>query len=156
MPKKTIIIIGAGVAGIASAIHLARRGMHVTVIEKNDQPGGRCDRFQHAGHTFDAGPTLLVMPHLYEAEFKALGSSFQEVLELKRVDPTYHLVFDDGSQLALTSDLADLSTQLEAVEPGSSTGLLRYLDEGSRHYRLGMERLVQKDFRRRYRFLHLA
>jgi phytoene desaturase len=69
------------------------------------------------------------------------------MLDLQRVDPTYHLVFDDGSQLALTSDLKALGEQLESIEPGSFQGLLRYLQEGDRHYHLAMERLVQQDFR---------
>jgi phytoene desaturase len=147
MKSPSVIVIGAGVGGISAAAQLARRGMQVTVVEKNPRPGGRCDRFSREGHRFDTGPTLLVMPLVYEAEFAALGASFRERLDLQRVDPTYHLVFDDGSRFALTSDLKAMSEQLEAIEPGSFDGFLRYLDEGSRHYSLAMERLVQRDFR---------
>jgi phytoene desaturase len=147
MKAASAIVIGAGAAGISAAAPLAQQGMHVTVLEKNRHPGGRCDRFSRDGHHFDAGPTLLIMPHVYAAEFEALGASLQEMLDLQRVDPTYHLVFDDGSQLALTSDLKSLGEQLEAIEPGSFNGLLRYLDEGNRHYRLAMQRLVSRDFR---------
>ena len=148
MKTSSAIIIGAGVGGIAAAIHLARHGMQVTVLEKNSRPGGRCDRFSRDGHHFDTGPTLLVMPLLYEAEFAALGASMREMLDPQRVDPTYHLVFDDGSQLALTSDMKAMHEQLELIEPGSFLGLLRYMDEGHRHYYLGMERLVNRDFRK--------
>src|SRR5688572_33207405 len=112
------IVIGAGVGGIATAAHLAQRGIHVTVVEKNSHPGGRCDRYSREGHHFDTGPTLLVMPLLYEAEFASLGASIHEMLDLRRVDPTYHLVFDDGSTLALSSDLKAMHDQLEAIEPG--------------------------------------
>jgi phytoene desaturase len=147
MKAASAIVIGAGAAGISAAAHLARQGLHVTVVEKNGHPGGRCDRFSRDGHHFDAGPTLLIMPHVYEAEFEALGASLQEMLDLRRVDPTYHLVFDDGSQLSLTSDLKSLGEQLEAIEPGSFDGLLRYLEEGNRHYNVAMQRLVSRDFR---------
>lgn len=58
MKQKSILIIGAGLAGIAAAAHLARRGLHVTVLEKNAHPGGRCDHITRDGHTFDTGPTL--------------------------------------------------------------------------------------------------
>ena len=119
MEPKSAIVIGAGIGGIVAAAHLARRGVRVTVLEKNSHPGGRCDRFSRDGHHFDSGPTLMVMPLLYEAEFAALGSSMREMLDPQRVDPTYHLVFDDGSQLALTSDLAAMYEQLVAIEPGS-------------------------------------
>jgi phytoene desaturase len=147
MKSKSVIVIGAGIGGITAATHLARRGMHVTVLEKNSRPGGRCARFSRDGHHFDTGPTLLVMPLLYEAEFAALGTPMREMLELQRVDPTYHLVFDDGSKLALTSDMKSMQEQLEAFEPGSFPGLLRYMEEGHRHYHLGMEKLVHRDFR---------
>lgn len=148
MKAKKVIIIGAGIAGLTAATHLAKRGLQVTVLDKNSRAGGRCDRISRDGHHFDTGPTLMVMPLLYEAEFAALGASMGELLDLKRVDPTYHLVFEDGSQLALTSDFDSLERQLEAFEQGSFQGLLRYLDEGKRHYHLGIERLVQPDFRK--------
>ncbi len=147
MKTKNIIVIGAGIGGLVAATHLAQHGLHVTVLEKNPRPGGRCDQFSREGHRFDTGPTLLVMPLLYEAEFAAMGASMRELLDLQRVDPTYRLVFDDGSQLALTSDMKSLQEQLETFEPGSFQGLLRYLDEGHRHYHLGIEKLVLPDFR---------
>src|SRR6266487_617009 len=147
MKTTSLIVIGAGIGGLTAAIHLAQRGLKVTVLEKNSHAGGRCDRFSRDGHHFDAGPTLLVMPLLYEAEFAALGTSVHEMLNLQRVDPTYHLVFDDGSQLALTSDMKSMQEQLESFEPDSFPGLLRYLEEGHRHYHLGIEKLVNRDFR---------
>lgn len=156
MKDKTIIVIGAGVGGITASIHLAKHGFKVTVIEKNSHAGGRCDRISRDGHHFDTGPTLLVMPRLYETEFAALGTSMQEMLDLQRVDPTYHLVFDDGSRLALTSDMRSLQAQVEAIEPGSFQGLLSYLDEGHRHYDLGIEKLVYPDFRKPTDFFKLS
>lgn len=156
MKTPSIAIIGAGVGGIATAAHLAQRGLHVTVFEKNQRPGGRCDQFIRDGHRFDTGPTLLIMPKIYEEEFAALGASLHERLDLQRVDPTYHLVFDDGSQLALTSDMKRMSEQLEAIEPGSFDGFLRYLEEGNRHYHLAMDRLVERDFRSATQFFSLS
>ncbi len=155
MKTKTVLVIGAGIGGITAAIHLARQGLHVTILEKNARPGGRCDRISRDGHHFDTGPTLLVMPLLYESEFAALGVCMHDLLELQRVDPTYHLVFDDGSCLSLTSDMKNLEEQLETIEPGGFQGLLHYMDEGCRHYHLGIEKLVQPDFRRASDFFKL-
>ena len=107
---KNVVIIGAGIGGICSAIRLAKAGLRVTIVEKNARPGGRCDRISRDGHHFDTGPTLLVMPLLYEEEFRGLGAEMGEVLDLERVDPTYHLVFDDGSRLNLTSDMKRMSS----------------------------------------------
>lgn len=153
--SPSVLVIGAGIGGIATAAHLAQHGLHVTVIEKNARPGGRCDRFEKEGHVFDTGPTLLVMPLLYESEFTALGFSIHEMLDLQRVDPTYHLVFDDNSRLELTSDMKRMRDQLERIEPGSFEGLLRYLDEGGRHYNLAVEKLVNQDFRKAGDFFSL-
>ena len=155
MKSSSVIVIGAGIGGITAAIHLARRGLHVTVLEKNARPGGRCNRFSRDGHHFDTGPTLFVMPLLYEAEFYALGTSMRERLNLQRVDPTYHLVFDDGSQLALTSDMTAMHEQLESVQPGSFQGLQKYLKEGERHYQLVLDKMVNCDFRKTSDFFRL-
>src|SRR5690242_20465999 len=114
MKTKSVIVIGAGIGGITAAIHLATRGLHVTFLEKNEQPGGRCDRLSRDCHHFYTGLTLFVMPLLYEAEFRTLGTSMHERLSLQRVDPTYHLVFDNGCQLALTSDMQSMHEQLDA------------------------------------------
>jgi phytoene desaturase len=143
----SVVVVGAGIGGLSAAVHLARRGMRVTVVEKNAEPGGRVGSFSRGGHVFATGPTLLVMPHLYRSELAALGADLERDLEPRRVDPTYHLAFDDGTRLDLTSDLAALSAQVEAVEPGATDGLLRYLAEGRRHYDLAMPGLVERDFR---------
>src|SRR5690606_12261291 len=149
------LVIGAGIGGIATAAHLAKQGARVTVVEKNREPGGRCGQLTRDGHTFDTGPTLLVMPSLYESEYAALGVPLREALDLQRVDPTYRLVFDDASQIALTSDLNRMREQLEAIEPGSFDGFLRYVEEGHRHYTIALEKLVDRDFRKASEFFSL-
>jgi phytoene desaturase len=153
--QRSALVIGAGIGGLSAAIHLAHAGLHVTVVEKNDQPGGRCGRYTRDGHRFDTGPTLLVMRPVYEAEFHAFGASLDEQLDLLAVDPTYRLVFDDGSQLALTSDMSSMREQLEAIERGGFRGFEHYLEEGRRHYDVVLETLVNRDFRRAADFFNL-
>lgn len=152
MSSRSVVIIGAGVGGICAAIRMAKKGFRVTVFEKNPHPGGRCDWIERDGHRFDTGPTLMVMTKVYQAEFADLGIPIEHLLDLKQVDPTYHLVFDDGSQLALTSDMQSLRNQLEAIQPGAFQGFLRYHAEGEQHYRLAMEKLVDRNF---YKFSDL-
>jgi len=148
MTARSVVVVGAGVGGLSAAIHLARRGMQVTVVEKNREPGGRLGQFMRDGHVFSTGPTLLIMPLLYRSELARLGVDMDDALESQRVDPTYDVVFDDGARLAMTSDLTSMRTQLEAMEPGAFGGFLRYLDEGRVHYHLAMPALVDRDFRR--------
>ena len=79
-----------------------------------------------------------------------------DLLKLRRIDPTYHLVFDDGSQLSLTSDMDDMRYQLEAIEPGAFDAFRRYLDEGRRHYEVGTEKLQQIRLNPNSRAVHFA
>jgi phytoene desaturase len=155
MSKSRVVIIGAGAGGLSAAGHLAAAGCRVTVVEKNERAGGRCGRLVRDGHSFDVGPTLLVMPRLYAQEFAALGVAMKDALETRRVDPTYHLRFDDGTSLALTSDLERMRSQLEAIEKGSFAPFLRYIQEGSEHYRLAVDRIVRRNFRSLGEFLSL-
>jgi len=142
----TAIIIGAGLGGIAAAARLAQHGYSVTVLEKNATPGGRCGQLVCRGHRFDTGPTLLLMPEIFAETYRALGERLPDHLDLRRIDPSYRVRFDDGLELALTSDLHSLQAQLEAIEPGSFHGLLEYLAEGDRHYHLALERFVGRNF----------
>jgi phytoene desaturase len=142
----SVLVIGAGIGGIAVAGRLARRGYDVTVVEKNAVPGGRLNKLVQDGHRFDVGPSLFLMPQTYAATYAALGERMEDHLDLQRVDPTYHLHFDDGSKLLLSADLNRMQEQLEAIEPGSFDGLLRYLVEGHRHFHLSLDRFVGKNF----------
>lgn len=144
--RSTALIIGAGLGGIATAARLARQGYHVTVLEQNDRPGGRCDQLVRDGHRFDLGPTLFLMPEVFAETYAALGARMDEQLDLRRIDPTYRVRFDDGLSLSLTSDLNSLHAQLEAIEPGAFGGLLRYLDEGRVNYHTSLQKFVGRNF----------
>lgn len=144
--QPTAIVIGAGIGGIATAGRLARNGYQVTILEKNEQPGGRCNQIMRDGHRFDIGPTLFLMPEVFAETYAALGERMEDHLDLRRIDPTYRIHFDDGSQLALTANINAMQNQLEAIEPGSFGGFLRYLTEGNQHYKISLERFVGRNF----------
>lgn len=142
----TALVIGAGIGGIATAARLARAGYDVRVLEKHDAPGGRCSQLVRDGHRFDIGATLLLMPEVFAETYAALGERMEDHLDLRRVDPTYHIHFNDGTELALTNDLNAMQAQMEALEPGSFGALLRYLVEGHQAYHLSLTRLVGRNF----------
>lgn len=144
---KSVLVIGAGIGGIATAARLARHGYQVTIIEKNEQAGGRCGQLMKDGHRFDTGATLYLMPDLYAQTFTDLGENIDDHLDLRRIDPTYQINFHDGITLNLTSDLNVMQAQLESIEPGSFGGFLRYLNEGRNHYNLSLKHLVERNFR---------
>jgi phytoene desaturase len=148
MQNNIALVIGAGIGGIATAAKLAQQGYQVTVLEKNEIPGGRCGKMEIEGHRFDTGPTLFLMPELYHDAFANLGERLEDHLELRRVDPTYQIHFADGLDLTLTNDLQKMQTQLEAIEPGSYRQYLGYLQEGYFHYKSSLDTVVRRDFRR--------
>ena len=155
MENPTAVVIGAGVGGIATAARLARQGYRVNVVEKGERAGGRCDRLVKDGHHFDTGPTLFVMPEIYAQTFADLGERMEDHLDLRRIDPNYRVPFDDGFTLTLTSDLNAMQAQLEAIEPGSFGGFLRYLNEGHLHHKLAFPHLVGRNFRNLLEFCNL-
>src|SRR5512134_3246883 len=155
MQKPTALVIGAGIGGIANAARLAKNGYKVIVLEKEATPGGRANQIVRDGHRFDIGPTLFLMPEIWEETFAALGEEMNEHLELKRIDPTYKVHFDDGLQLELTSDLGKMQTQLEKVDRTAFTGFLNYIAEGSKHYKMSVEKFVGRNFYNLFEYFSL-
>jgi phytoene desaturase len=154
--KPTAIVIGAGIGGIATAARLAKNGYSVTVLEKNATPGGRCNQIVCDGHRFDIGPTLFLMPEVWEETFASLGERLSDHLDLRRIDPTYKVHFDDGLQLQLTSDIGAMQEQLEKVEKTAFTGFLAYIAEGARHYKLSVEKFVGRNFYNIFEYFSLT
>jgi phytoene desaturase len=156
MQKQTVLVIGAGIGGIAAAARLAKNGYDVTVLEKESTPGGRCNQILRDGHRFDIGPTLFLMPEIWEETFASLGEKMSDHLELKRIDPTYKVHFDDGLQLELTSNLGEMQTQLEKVEKTAFTGFLNYIAEGGKHYKMSVEKFVGRNFYNIFEYFSLG
>src|ERR1700722_15868236 len=106
-PNSRVVVVGAGLAGLSAALHLAGRGREVTVVERENWPGGRAGRLDVGGYQLDTGPTVLTMPDIIDDAFAAVGESCSARLDLMAVEPAYHAQFADGSNLDVHSD-ADL------------------------------------------------
>src|ERR1700680_3666718 len=96
-PNSRVVVVGAGLAGLSAALHLAGRGREVTVVERENWPGGRAGRLDIGGYQLDTGPTVLTMPDIIDDAFAAVGADRAHRLELLPVDPAYHAPFADGS-----------------------------------------------------------
>ena len=132
----------------ASAGRLRRAGFDVTLLEKNDHAGGRCDTLQWHGHTFDTGPSFVLLPDAFQDTFAALGTRMDDHLEMHRVDPTYTVRFSDGENpLELTADLGRMQAQLEALEPGSFQSFLTYIGEGRKGLHLLLRHIAHREWR---------
>ncbi len=137
-----VIVIGAGLGGMSSAIHLARRGCRVQLLEKNDTTGGRANIIDEAGFRFDTGPSLLNYPWVFEELFRSAGSDLHEHVELLEVEPGIRFHWTDGESLQLSSRFDRLRDELERFDPGVGPRLSAWLERAGRNYRLSFERLV--------------
>ncbi len=108
-----VVVIGAGLAGLATALHLAGRGRSVTVVEREAWPGGRAGRLDIDGYRIDTGPTVLTMPDLIDEVFAAVGETISERLELLPVDPAYTAMFADGSSIDVHCDADRMVAAIE-------------------------------------------
>ena len=142
----SVIVIGAGIGGLAVAARLTRQGHQVTVFEKHAEPGGRTFKLERDGYYFDTGPTLFLMPAVFAETYAALGERMEDHLDLVRIDPTYRVHFHDGSFIDLTSDMTLMREQIDALEPGSFEQMLRFLAEGYRAYAASLKHFVGRNF----------
>ena len=147
------VVIGAGFAGLSCATALAARGFRVTVVEKNDQPGGRARQWQHDGFTFDMGPSWYWMPEVFEEYFARYGHQVSDFYTLDRLDPSYQVVFGPADTVRVPAQLAELRQLFERLEPGAATRLDEFLRQAAYKYRVGMTEFVWKPSRSIKEFL---
>lgn len=140
------IVIGAGVGGLTAAMKLAHQGWQVDVFEKQAVPGGRCGRVEAGGFRWDLGPTIMLMPFVFEQAFASVGRRLSDYLTLVRCDPNYRVTFHDDSTLTLSTELTKMRDELERLEPGSFERYLRFLAKGRDRHDTSMERFVGKHF----------
>ncbi|MBC7448087.1 MAG: phytoene desaturase [Hymenobacteraceae bacterium] len=151
MPQA--IVIGAGFAGLSCATALARRGYAVTVVEKNEQPGGRARQWEQAGFTFDMGPSWYWMPEVFADYFARYGHQVSDFYELQRLDPSYQVVFGPGDTVAVPAAMPALRALFERLEPGAAGRLDEFLRQAAYKYRVGMTEFVWKPSRSFREFL---
>ena len=140
--KKKVIVIGAGFAGLASACVLAKEGYQVTVLEKNDQPGGRARVWEKDGFKFDMGPSWYWMPDVFENFFALFDKKPSAFYELKRLDPGYRVYYGKDDVLDVPADMKELERLFDEIEPGSSAGLKTFLEQAAYKYKVGMGEYV--------------
>jgi phytoene dehydrogenase-like protein len=114
MVGKEIVIVGAGMGGLALALRLAHRGHRVTIYEKTDQIGGRNRKVALNDCEFDGGPTLLMMLEPFERLFKDAGERIEDHLRISKVNPSYRVFYRDGLRLKGLSDQVAMAEQIEA------------------------------------------
>ncbi|CAM5624763.1 phytoene desaturase [Streptomyces badius] len=146
-PVDHVVVVGAGLSGLAAALHLLGAGRSVTVVEREDVPGGRAGLREAGGFRIDTGPTVLTMPDLVEEAFAAVGERMASRLELIRLDPAYRARFADGSQLDVHTDGAAMEAAVEQFAGArQAVGYRRLRVWLERLYRVQMRRFIDANF----------
>ena len=134
--QKKIAVIGAGLGGLSSAIHLANSGLQVDLYEQNSGPGGKANVIDEDGYRFDTGPSLLTMPFVLEELFNESGENINEYLTIEQLDVICKYFFADGSEILAYSDLENFANQIAAVTQDSADSLKDYLNHCKKIYDL--------------------
>ena len=142
--KKKIIILGSGISALAAASFLAKDGHKVTILEKNETIGGRARVLKSDGFSFDMGPSWYWMPDVFEQFYNKFGRSSSDFYELKRLDPSYQVFWEDGSKSLVPPDLEKFKAWFESMEKGSAKKLDKFLANAKYKYEVGMTDLVFK------------
>ncbi len=141
-PLQSVIVIGAGFGGIATAALLAKDGYQVTVLEKNEGPGGRASLLEVDGYRFDRGPSWYLMPEVFERFFAEFETTVEEQVDLVPLAPQYRIVFPDKTQVDIPREVEEVKKIFESYEPGAGEQLERYLADARKKYRLSMDHFL--------------
>ena len=141
------IIIGGGIGGLGTAALLAKSGVEVTVLEKNEMMGGRASVFEAKGFRFDMGPSWYLMPEIFDQYFALLNEDIRDYIELIRLSPSYRITYEgNAKQVDMFADLSRDKPTIERLEPGAGAKLDSYLAASKVKYDIATNRFLYKNY----------
>ncbi len=140
------MVIGSGFGGLAAAVRLGARGYQVTVVEKLDAPGGRAYVHCQDGFTFDAGPTIVTAPFLFEELWKLCGRRLADDVELRPISPFYRIRFDDGAMFDYSGDPDAMRAEVARFAPADVEGYEALMRASETIFKIGFEKLGDEPF----------
>ncbi|MGI9526048.1 MAG: phytoene desaturase family protein [Weeksellaceae bacterium] len=139
---KTVIIIGSGFSSLTAACYMQQAGYEVTVLEKNEQLGGRASILQEAGFTFDMGPSWYWMPDVFEKFYNDFGKTTSDFYVLQKLSPAYRVFFEKGNPIDIEDNSAKIMATFDSIDPGSGARLKSFLEKAKKNYEIAMQDLV--------------
>jgi phytoene desaturase len=140
------VVIGSGFGGLAAAVRLGARGYRVTVLEKNDAPGGRAYVHRQDGFVFDAGPTVVTAPFLFEELWSLCGKKLSDDIDLRPVTPFYRIRFHDGAVFDYTGNPEAMRREVARFSPGDVDGYERFVRMSEEIFKVGFTELAHVPF----------
>ncbi|WP_110113227.1 phytoene desaturase family protein [Bacillus sp. CGMCC 1.16541] len=126
---KKVVIVGAGLGGLAAGIVLAKSGFHVTIFEQNDHVGGKMMPVQLGDYPFDFGPNTITMPAVFRRVFEEAGEKLEDYLDLIKLEHHTNNYYMDGSSFAMTTNHDEMMKQFEVLDPHAEVSYSDYLEE---------------------------
>lgn len=146
-PTDRVVVVGAGLSGLACALHLLGAGREVTLVEREPHPGGRAGRLDRDGFRMDTGPTVLTMPELLDEALAAVGESVRDRLDLVPLAPAYRASFADGTAIDVHTDPHAMVEEVTRVAGRrEADGYLRLRAWLTRLYELEMRSFIDAHF----------
>jgi diapolycopene oxygenase len=136
MRKKSVVVIGAGLGGMSAAIMLSRQGFDVTLLEKNQHVGGKLNQLQIGGFSFDLGPSIFTLPHIFRPVFEGEGKRLEDYISLQRLDPQWRNFFEDGTVVDLWEDVEKMRAELSRFGPKIFEEYRNFLAYSRRQYEI--------------------
>jgi len=143
---KSVLVIGAGFGGIASALRMRARGYDVTLIDRLDAIGGRAQVFERGGFRHDAGPTVITAPFLFDELFALFGERREDHVEFRALDPWYRFYFHTGEQFDYRPSIEDTNEEIRRFSPRDVAGYAKLLKVSKAIFDIGFVKLADKPF----------
>ena len=145
-PTDHVVVVGAGLAGLSAALRLAGAGRKVTVLERENVPGGRNGLLKKDGYSFDTGPSVLTMPSLINDAFNCVGEDMKDWLELTPLTPLYRAFYADGSQLDVHADTNEMEAEIaKHISSSEAAGYRRYVEFVTKLYKYEMNDFIDRN-----------
>ncbi|OYQ34253.1 phytoene dehydrogenase [Niveispirillum lacus] len=144
--RPQAIVIGAGVGGLSAGALLAARGYGVTIIDPLDAPGGRAYAHRQDGFVFDAGPTIITAPWMFEDLWRDCGGRLADDVQLLPCTPFYKIRFDDGAWFNYSGDRVAMEAEVARFDRGDVRGYRSFMEESRRIYEVAFEQLADQPF----------
>jgi len=154
--SRRVAVVGSGFGGLTAAIRLRNAGFDTTVFEARDKPGGRAYVYEQDGFVFDAGPTVITAPNLFDELFAEAGRDVRDYVEMMPVEPFYRLLWEDGTRFDYNGNADSMAAQIARMNPSDEAGYRAFVEYAHQVFQAGYMDLAATPFLRFWDMVRVA